>query len=46
VYNEGVAELHDVFTLTFSKVNVEYLPQGSDGILQGACTFQDELGVA
>lgn len=44
VYAAGVAEPHDVFTLSFSKVNVEYLPQGSDGLLRGASTFQDELG--
>lgn len=43
VYHDGVAELHDVVTLSFSKVSVEYRPQGHDGMLAGAYTFQDDL---
>lgn len=46
VMRDGVAELHDVVTLTFSKVHVAYMPQGSDGMLRGASTYQDELGAA
>ena len=31
---------------SFNKINVEYTPQGQDGLPQGATTFQDEWTIA
>jgi type VI secretion system secreted protein Hcp len=38
----GVADLTERITISFSKVSVEYTPQGGDGLPQGGTTFQDQ----
>jgi type VI secretion system secreted protein Hcp len=40
----GGAELIERITISFSKLTVEYTPQGPDGQPQGGTTFQDEWG--
>lgn len=40
----GGAALTERITISFSKLTVEYTPQGPDGQPQGGTTFQDEWG--
>jgi len=40
--DSGKPTLLERVTFSFNKINVEYTPQGEDGMPQGTTTFQDE----
>jgi len=44
--DSGNPTLLERVTFSFNKINVEYTPQGQDGLPQGATTFQDEWTIA
>lgn len=41
---EGSPELRERVTFSFNKITVEYVPQGKDGLAQGATQFSDQWG--
>jgi len=41
---EGGSTLLERVTFSFNKIEVEYTPQGGDGMPQGVTTFQDQWG--
>jgi type VI secretion system secreted protein Hcp len=42
--DKGNSNLVERVSFSFNKINVEYTPQGGDGLPQGATTFEDQWG--
>jgi type VI secretion system secreted protein Hcp len=42
--DKGHSDLVERVSFSFNKINVEYTPQGGDGLPQGATTFEDQWG--
>jgi type VI secretion system secreted protein Hcp len=42
--DKGDSNLVERVSFSFNKINVEYTPQGGDGLPQGATTFEDQWG--
>jgi type VI secretion system secreted protein Hcp len=42
--DSGGSTLLERVSFSFNKINVEYTPQGGDGLPQGATTFEDQWG--
>jgi type VI secretion system secreted protein Hcp len=42
--DKGNSDLVERVSFSFNKINVEYTPQGGDGLPQGATTFEDQWG--
>ena len=42
VETTGSPDIHERVSFSFNKIEVEYVPQGKDGLPQGAMTFADQ----